>query len=644
MNGYEEKFLQAIQIFSSSERLKIEHALSLAKQWHAGQMRESGEPYISHPIAVANYLARLEASPTTLTAALLHDVVEDSHSSPQEIEDEFGKEVAHLVDGVTKLSRFRYDGRREQRQVASLRKLLLTAHGDLRVILIKLADRWHNIETIHALRPDKRERVALETLDIYVPFARLVGLWDLKSRMEEICFPIAMPNEYAVWHEAIASARSQVSGGRDEFIAKVNAKTPDDVRAEMLIMADYEIYNKLQGNIHRLKDIENIDGALILLLGKKSTTDCYRVLGEIHALYPASSLSFRDYINTPQPNGYRALHTTIFLGKDHRFRLRIQTEEMHEYVSKRKFSSWIPDQMTDIYRALGSLRTAHFEEHQFLRDLRETVLQERINVFTNSGDIVTLSQHATGVDFAFAVNPDHLSYLQAIRVNGNLREATYPLHEGDVIELVLAKSNGGNIPTLWIDKVKSVDARERMRASLGQTPMEEQILAGSQILDKELQKRKLPRWWLFRLSGLQSELSKNLEKDSFNDLLSDIGTGILSAEKVIDEYRNMLRQQPLWIIRILRFFRLLPRSRVLDRDSKVMDIEVYAEDRKGMIHDVTGCFADRDINIARFEVFAVPPRDALYKISLEVQNFGVFSDLYDALLQIPSVQRVLRQK
>ena len=168
--------------------------------------------------------------------------------------------------------------------------------------------------------------------------------------------------------------------------------------------------------------------------------------------------------------------------------MRIQTEEMHEYVSKRKFSSWIQDQMTDIYRVLGSLRTAHFEEHQFLRDLRETVLQERINVFTNSGDIVTIPQHATGVDFAFAVNPDHLSYLQAIRVNGNLREATYPLHEGDVIELVLAKSNGGNIPTLWIEKVKSVDAREQMRASLGQTPMEEQILAGSQISTKSCRK------------------------------------------------------------------------------------------------------------------------------------------------------------
>src|SRR3989338_956902 len=639
--------LAAIGYLPQPQQEQVLLAVKRAEKFHEGQQRDSGEPYITHPLAVAEYLARLEASATTLKAALLHDVVEDSHTTLEEVEREFGKEVAHLVDGVTKLSHLRYEGKREQRQVASLRKLLLTAHGDLRVILIKLADRWHNIETIQGLRADKRDRVALETLDIYVPFARLAGLWDMKSRFEEVCFPIAMPNEYALWHEKIAQVREAVAPERQAFIARVNMATKEDVHGEIQYMTDYEIYSKLQGNLHRLKDVQNVDTALILLLGTIQPMECYRVLGEIHALYPTSSLSFRDYINAPQPNGYRALHTTIFLGKEHRLRLRIQTNQMYEYVAKRKFSSWVPEEVTDIYSALGLLLKATFEEQQYLKDLRETILKERMNVFTSSGDVITLPQHATGVDFAFRVNPDHISYLQAIRVNGNLREATHILQEGDVVELVLAKNGAGTngtIPTIWVDKVKSVDAREKLRQSLGQSPFEDQVIAGSEILNQELQKRRLPRWWLFHLNKIQSQLAQKMGKASFDDLLSDVGTGLLSASKVIDEYILMLQIPSIWTTRILHFFHLLPRSRVLDKEAKVMDIEVYAEDRKGLIHDVTGCFAERDINIAKFEVFAVPPKDALYKIRLEVKNFDTFSDLYDALVQIHNVKQVLRKK
>src|SRR3989344_492602 len=230
--------LAAIGYLPQPQQEQVLLALKRAEKFHEGQQRDSGEPYITHPLAVAEYLARLEASATTLKAALLHDVVEDSHTTLEEVEREFGKEVAHLVDGVTKLSHLRYEGKREQRQVASLRKLLLTAHGDLRVILIKLADRWHNVETIEGLRLDKQERVAAETLDIYVPFARLVGLWDLKSRMEEVCFPIAMPNEYAVWHSKIAAKRQEVAEERQAFIARANAQTKDDVKAELQFMTD----------------------------------------------------------------------------------------------------------------------------------------------------------------------------------------------------------------------------------------------------------------------------------------------------------------------------------------------------------------------------------------------------------------------
>ncbi len=639
-----QQFTALLQYLPPPERERIAATLFHAEKWHHGQLRESGEPYIHHPLAVAGYLARLEADEDTLIAALLHDVVEDGHTSMETLEQKFGKTIATLVDGVTKLSRLRYEGRRSEWQVASLRKMLLIASKDLRVILIKLADRWHNIETIDALRKDKRERIANETLDIYVPFARLVGLWELKTQLEDTCFPLAMPEEHRLWHEAIARVRATVDTERLHFIQQLNEETGENVEPQLQRMTDYEIFRKLQGNLQRLQDVQHVDSALVLLKGGHSSPlDCYRVLGRIHGLHTVHLGSFRDYIGSPQPNGYRALHTTIFLSHHHRLRLRIQTAAMYEYAAQRKISSWIGKKDTDLYAALRAVHGDVIGEEHYLRHLKDSILTERINIFTTSGEIVSLPEGATGVDFVFAVNPDHLSYLAGIRVNGHLREASHTLQDGDTVELVLLQRGNGK-QTMWVEKVKSIATRQHLEKSLQQSPREQQMEEGKNILQRECRKRRLPLWFLFHLPTMQKQLTTALGESTFEELLVRLGGGLLPVSTVIDAYKRMLTLTPNWTIQCMKFLHLLPRSRVLNKEATLMDIEVYAEDRQGLIHDITECFVERNINIARFGVFAIPPKDALYKIRLETGSFDEFSDLFDALLQVPNVKNVLRKR
>lgn len=642
METYERALLDSVRYLPTPEQQRVQRVLERAKEWHAGQFRDSGELYITHPIAVAQYLASLEADVNTLQAALLHDVVEDHRVSLEDVEKEFGSLIVKLVEGVTKLSKFRYEGRRAERQIASLRKMLLTASDDLRVIFIKLADRWHNVETISSLREDKRQRVAAETLDIYVPFARLVGLWDLKTRFEEVCFPVALPQQYQNWHLTIERVRAGVGPERHAFIQHLNEEMGGNAEVILSPMTAHEIYEKLQGNLQHLEDVRNVDSVLVVVRSS-APLDCYRALGTIHTHYPVWVGSFRDTISAPTPNGYRALHTTIFLAQRHQVRVRIQTQSMHEYSSRRKISSWQVGEQQDLYQALTSLHTVAFDQKSYLGDLRATMLRERINVFTPSGEIVALPQGATGVDFAFLTNPDHVSSLSAIRVNGDLLEATHPLSEGDTVQLVLLENGTSGKRSMWVDKVKSVEARRALKKSLRRSPREQQREEGDMLLEVECRKRRISFGWLHRLSRMQEELAQIFQRESFAALLEDLGSGVLPVSTVADAYAKLLSAPPSVLIRLLTFLHLLPRSRSLGRGTMLIGIEVYAEDRLGLISDISRCIAERKINIARFEVYAVPPKDALYRIRLEVHSFEEFSDLFDALLQVPSVKHILRK-
>lgn len=642
--------LQFCSYLSAEDQKIIHKAVEYAIKWHKGQRRQSGEPYVIHPIAVATYLTQLQAGRDTLVAALLHDVVEDEGATLQEVEEEFGPKVAELVDGVTKLSKLEYEGQRDKRQVASLRKMLLSAHDDLRVIFIKLADRWHNANTLTSLPEEKKQRIAKETLEIYVPFARLVGLWSLKSEFEKICFPIVYPKEYTKWTEALNVQRKKLRKERENFVQVIDEQTADSVQAEIDEMTTYEIYTNLQGNFKRIEDSRNIDSVLVHAGDENDSSEeaallCYKILGEVHRQYPILTGSFRDYISLPQPNGYKALHTTIFLSQNHLVRLRIQTRFMYEHANKRRMLDWVLDPDGNTKSALSVLKMARDDSEQYMQALQSTVLERRINLFTASGGVMVLPAGSTGVDFALAVNPDHIRYLESIRVNGHSAEATKTLTDGDTVELVLANEKSGNaFKHLWLNKAKSYSAQQRIRTSLKHTKIELRDEQAKAVIEQELQKHKLSSKVLFNVKSLQKKIASILGKNSFDEVLQLTANGMLPVSAIVDAYKKSLIGSNNFGIHLLIWLGLLPRSRVLRDESKIIDIEIYADDRPGLIHDVTRCFADRMINIARFSVYALPNTGALYKIRLEVKDFNEFSDVYDALHQVQSVQKIVRKK
>ncbi len=644
MEDLKKELLASLEYLSAKEREHIGRAFDIAQQWHDGQLRISGEPYITHPAHVAINLATLEAGKDMIIVALLHDVLEDERTDFETIRETFGEEIAKLIDGVTKLSKVIYEGEPSLRQVVSLRKLLLVSSEDIRVILIKLADRLHNVQTIGSLRPDKQARIARETLDIYVPFARVVGLWDWKRIFEDICFPIAMPEEYTQWNAAIEKAREKLRKEREEFVAHINSVTSKRVHAHLASMTDYQLYQRLYGNIERLEETNRIDSVVLVIEGSTAAEDCYHVLGSIHSRYPVHSLSFRDYISAPQPNGYRALHTTIFLSRNHELRLCIQTEEMYNFVAHRKISAWTGQQNTDIRSALSSLNRAAFDRDRYVSDLKETVL-DRMNVFTSAGEVISLPRNATGIDFAFTVDPDLLSSLESIRVNGEAREAIFELQDGDTVELVLLDGDPGRMRqrVLWLEKAKSIEARESLKQSLASLPQTEQKSEGTSILEYECRKWRLPLWWIFNVSATQQKMTAALGEESFDRVLEKIGTGQLAVGKVVELYKASLGT-PTFLQRVLQFLNLLPRSRVLNKSASIIDIDIITLDKPGMIYNVSRCFAERNINISKFKAYAFPPHDALYQIRLEVNSSKEYSELYDALLQVPNVKSITRKR
>ncbi|MDD4319033.1 MAG: HD domain-containing protein [Candidatus Peribacteraceae bacterium] len=635
--------LASLSYLPAAERKEVERAVMMARQWHEGQVRESGEPYAIHPLSVALTLSQLEAGGSTLVAALLHDVIEDGRVDDGTIRREFGDEVARLVDGMTKLAKLQYEGDPSLRQVQSLRKMMLTASEDMRVIVIKLADRLHNVQTLSSLRKDKQQRIARETLDIYVPFARIVGLWDVKRELEEICFSLAYPEESSTWHEAIVQARAKLQPERERFVRDLNALTPKKVHPRLILMTDYEVFQRLFGDLSRLAQTDQLDSVSVVVNRPSSKEDCYHVLGTIHTHYPVHALTFRDFINAPQPSGYQALHTTIFLSRNQEVRLRIQTEDMFDFATRRKIPAWIDQKHSDVYAALSSLNNSGFDRDRYITDLKETVL-DRMNVFTTAGEIIRLPRGAAGVDFAFLVNPDYLFSLAGVRVNGELHEATYELHDGDTAELALLDEGKTERRVMWVEKVKSAETRESLRQSLGQRPAEDRRNEGRSLLQYEVQKWKLPLWWLFHWHPTQQHIASLVQEGSFDDVLEKIGGGQLSLATVVEAYKSTLDRSPSRTQWLLQKLRLLPESRVLNKQASVIDIDIYAVDTPGMIYSISRCFAERGINISKFSVFALPPKDALYQIRLEVETFKQFSDLYDALLQVPNVKTIRRRK
>ncbi len=448
----------------------IVRAYTFAKKAHEGQERKSGEPYFVHVFTTAKYLAELGMSPTMIAAGFMHDVLEDTEVTEEEMRKEFGEEIVGLVKGVTKLGTVKYKG--VERNVENLRKFFVSIADDFRVIIIKLADRLHNAETLQYVRPDKQRRIALETLEIYAPLANRLSLGKLRGRLEDAAFPYVYPKEYKATKELMESRRETDEKNLQEFQKMLANKLADaritGVRIDHRTKHLYSLWRKLEkynGDISRIYDI------MAIRIIVKSVEDCYGVLGVIHSTWKPLPGRIKDYIALPKPNGYRSLHTTILTGTGGIIEIQIRTEEMHieaEYGIAAHFAykeniKIEKKNLKKEYEWLTQIQDVEstYNSKSFLEHIKSDFFKNRVFVFTPKGDVIDLPEGATVIDFAYHVHTDIGDTAQGGKINGKFSSLGTVLHNGDICEVTINKQ--GKPSQKWLDYAKTVMAKNKIQ-------------------------------------------------------------------------------------------------------------------------------------------------------------------------------------
>lgn len=445
----------------------IVKAFDFSKEAHEGQKRASGEPYFNHVFEVAKTLADLGMDTKTIVAGLLHDTIEDAGITEKQIEDEFGKDVLFLVNGVTKLGKLKYRG--EQRHVESLRKFFVAMAEDVRVIIIKLADRLHNVMTLKYLPADRAKRIALETIEIHAPMANRLGMWRLKGELEDYAFPFAYPKE-AKDVESLLKQRAKVN---QKYLDNVYKSLRKELAAHKIKVIDmssrikglYSLYKKLK---KKDMDIDKIYDLVALRIIVPTVEDCYQALGVIHSLWRPIPGRIKDFIALPKPNGYRSIHTTIFTGDGGIAEVQLRTPEMHEqaeygiasffaykegFDKKHRHVSWI-EQFKELQKNVS-------KPSAFLENLKLDFFNKRIFVFTPKGAVIDLPEDSSAIDFAYAIHSEIGNHASGAKINGKYSKLDSRLHNGDI---VMIETNPKSNPTSkWLDAAKTTLAKKHIR-------------------------------------------------------------------------------------------------------------------------------------------------------------------------------------
>jgi len=468
--------LGIVQSYDPTANLaRIREAYDFAAQAHQEQKRASGEPYIEHPLQAAITLAEMRLPMPMIIAGLLHDVPEDTPVSLEDIRKTFGDEVARLVSGVTKLGKIKYRG--VERYIENLRKMFLAIAEDVRVIIIRFADRLHNLETLDAIPPKKQYRVALESLEIYAPIANRLGMGEMKGRLEDAAFRYVYPKEYE-WTKNVAqnAIRQQ-----DAYIEHVIDETKNELANAGLAMVDmhgrkkhlYSLYRKLLKNDRNIARVYDIIALRVIV---PTIADCYAALGVIHGKWTPLKGRIKDYIAQPKPNGYRSLHTTVFCDDGEIVEFQIRTQEMHEADEFGIASHWAYDETkhksghgltTPIgwMQQLADIQQEISDKKQFLKSLEEIkidIFKDRIFVFTPNGDVIDLPEDSTPVDFAYAIHTDIGNTCSSAKVNDELAALDRTLKSGDIIEVITDKGRKGPNPD-WLKFAKTRHAKSKIR-------------------------------------------------------------------------------------------------------------------------------------------------------------------------------------
>jgi len=518
----------------------IDRAYVYSARVHAGQVRHSGEPYLSHPLEVAGILSDMKLDSISVTAALLHDVVEDTHATAEDIKEMFGPETEHIVSGVTKISTLTFDSS-QARQAENIRKMILAMADDIRVILIKLADRLHNMRTLqYHKNHERRVVIAQETLDIYAPIAARLGIYWIKQELENIAFQYAIPDEY----DRIKTAINKGVSEREEYVTTIKSYIKhklDEVNLKCEVVGRYkQFYSIYQKMVQQNLDFEEIYDIIAFRIILNTVPQCYEALGLLHALWKPIPKKFKDYIGVPKLNMYQSLHTTVIGPFGERMEIQIRTHEMDSVAKSGIAAHWsykegrsVDEQTGKTFAWIQELveNQENFRDpDEFLENVRIDLFPDEVYVFTPQGKIITLPKGATPVDFAYQIHTEVGNQCTGAKVNGRMVPLPYILKTGDSIEVITSK---GHTPsTDWLNFVKTVKAKSRIRQWIRIQEKGRSITLGREMCEKAFRKERLS-FNNFLKSEEMDNIVKGFGFSATDDLIAEVGYGKITPLQII---------------------------------------------------------------------------------------------------------------
>ena len=706
----------------------IMKAYNYAVEKHGDQKRNSGEPYIIHPLQVAYILAGMGLDEQTICAALLHDVVEDTDATNQDLINIFGNEIAEMVSGVTKLSTVKFETL-EETQVENYRKMFLAMGKDIRVILIKLADRLHNMRTLKYLKRDRQLANARETLELYSPLANRLGLYAIKAELDDLSFKYLYPEEYREIVEGINKKKDE----RLFFIEKIM----EDIRKELKrqkIDAQvtgrakhlYSIYKKMQRDNSTLDQIYDLFALRIIV---NSVKDCYAALGVVHEMYNPMPGRFKDYIAVPKPNMYQSIHTTLLGEKGTPFEVQIRTWDMHRIAEFGIAAHWAYKEANFLGRGKQNIQVKQDDlawlresiewqqdmqnPQEFLETLKTELFEDEVYVFTPKGAIKSLPKGATPIDFAYTIHAEIGHHMTGCKINSRMMPIITPLKTGDIVEIITSDNSKG--PSLdWLKFVKTSSARNRINGWFKKEKKAENIEKGKDLIEKETKRIGIPYSDLFKPEYIQPMLDRYKYKD-LDEMYAAVGFGANSAIKVIArmliEYRKEHKEENIeekieklttvktepktkasnygivvkgidnCLVKLSKCCNPLPGDEIVgyitkgrgvsvhrkdcvnvgellkegnrmidvswvsaEQSSYNVDIEVFANDRLGLLSDVIQELGAIKAKMIGVNARATKDRIAVIDITIETQNLNELNNIIKVLRKIDSVYEVKRKK
>jgi guanosine-3',5'-bis(diphosphate) 3'-pyrophosphohydrolase len=681
-------------------------AYELALRAHAGQLRLSGEPYLVHPAAVAEILVELELDVESVVAALLHDVVEDTPITLAEIEASFGSEVAGLVDGVTKLSQIKFRTSVEE-QAGNLRKMLLAMARDIRVILIKLADRLHNMRTIRHLPPSRQRAIAHETLEIFAPLAHRLGISHIKSELEDLAFRTLEPEVYGMLKERVADRRQEREAYLAEAVALIKAEL---MRAGVEAEVDgrpknfFSIYSKMQ----RGKEFEEIYDLLAVRILVHTVRECYGALGVVHSMWRPLPGRVKDYIATPKPNLYQSLHTTVLGPHGRPFEIQIRTWEMHRtaeygiaahWLYKEKSRAEAMDEKLAWLRQVLDWQHDMKDAREFMESLRVDLFSDQVFVFTPKGRVIDLPAGSTPIDFAYRIHTDVGHHAVGAKANGKIVPLSGRLQNGDIVEIMVNPKSSGPSPD-WLEFVRTSGARGKVRQFLRSQNRAGKLEEGRAALEREARRLGLDVEKVLQPDALLAA-GRRYRFESVEELLLAIAAGGISPGQVLPKPEPALAPDPGREARALREVsrsqgirvdgidnplvrfarccqpvpgddivgyvtrgrgvtihrhdcqnaqalrsdqnRILPVTWGAETPRFPVELAVFGTDRPGLLASVAQACSDLHLNIYSAQAHSEPDGRAVLELLVEVRHLGELSRLEDRLERLPDVYTVVRQ-